>query len=406
MDHQSDQNAVEQQFELIDQTLGERGFALHFPRELEKQFEEETGPARERWYVRMGLLSLGMSDLLIALDYFSIPDAFGLALVLRLGLMTALTAGAVWITMRHPPAFVREGMQVILATVMALVVYALVASSTNPLRENYHLGILFVMMMTVMVLRLRWRYAVLAVITTVTVQIMTLASLHEASAQSKGASAFLSLAFAGFSLMALYSLEKMERQGWLRSVRDRLCAKVFEEMSIIDPLTGLGNRRALEQWVNTRRKANANRPVSVVMVDVDYFKAYNDTFGHVAGDDCLRRVSGLLVSEARKTGDRVCRFGGEEFLVFLIDIDLQTAITVAERMRREIAAKRIPHKTPTGSNCVTASFGIATGRLGDDFDLNALIEEADSALYKAKQRGRNCVEPPLLGLAEPLCAAG
>ena len=406
MDHPSDKKAVERQFELIDQTLGEKGPALRFPRELEGQFEQETGPARVRWYVRMSLLSLALFDSLIVLDYFSLPDAFGLALALRFGLVTGLTAAIVWITLRHPPAFVREGMQVALSTTMALVIHALVISSTSPLRENYHLGILFILMFTVMVLRLRWRYAVLAAFIAVTIQIMTLASLQEASAQSKGASAFLSLAFAGFALVAVYSLEKMERQSWLRSVRNRLCAQVFEELSIIDPLTGLGNRRALEQWVNTRRKANANRPVSVVMVDIDYFKAYNDTFGHLTGDDCLRRVSGLLVSEARKTGDRVCRFGGEEFIVFLIDIDLPTAITVAERMRREIAAKRIPHKTPTGSSCVTASFGIATGELTEDFDLNALIEEADGALYKAKQRGRNCVEPPLLGLAEPLYAAG
>lgn len=406
MEHPSDRNAVERQFALIDQTLDERGFALRFPRELEEQFEQETGPARVRWYVRMVLLSLALFDSLIVLDYFSIPDAFGLALALRFGLVTSLTAATVWITLRHPPAFVREGLEVALSSVMAFVVHVLVVSSASPLRENYHLGILFMMMFTVMVLRLRLRYAVVAAIISVTIQMMTLASLPEASVQSKGASAFLSLALVGFALAAVYSLEKLERQGWLRSVRDRLCAQVFEELSIIDPLTGLGNRRALEQWVNTQRKANVNRPVSVVIADIDYFKTYNDTFGHLAGDDCLRRVSGLLASEARKTGDRVCRFGGEEFIVFLIDTNMQTAIAVAERMRREIAAKRIPHRTPTGSNNVTASFGIATGELTEDFDLNALIEEADGALYKAKQHGRNRVEPPLLGLAEPLCATG
>jgi diguanylate cyclase (GGDEF)-like protein len=143
----------------------------------------------------------------------------------------------------------------------------------------------------------------------------------------------------------------------------------------------------LEQWVTIQRKVHVGRPVSVVMVDIDHFKAYNDTFGHLAGDDCLRRISGLLVSEARKTGDRVCRFGGEEFIVFLIDIDLPTAILVAERMRREIAARRIPHKAPIGPPFVTASFGIATGALTDDFDLNVLIEGADAALYKASSAG-------------------
>lgn len=406
MEHPSDKSAIERQFALIDQTLDKKGLGLRFPRELEEQFEQETGPVRVRWYVRMSLLSLALFDSLIVLDYFSLPDAFGLALMLRFGLVTGLTAAIVRSTLRHPPAFIREGLQVVLTAVMALVIYTLVACSASKLRENYHLGILFILMFTVMVLRLRLRYAVLAAIITFGIQMMTLANLQEASTQSKGASAFLSLAFAGCALVAVYSLEKMERQNWLRSVRDRICAQIFEELSIIDPLTGLGNRRALEQWVNTRRKANANRPVSVVMVDIDHFKAYNDTFGHLAGDDCLRRVSGLLVSEARKTGDRVCRFGGEEFIVFLIDIDLPAAIAVAERMRREIAAKRIPHKTPTGSNHVTASFGVATAELTENFDLNLLIEHADTALYKAKQRGRNCIEPPLLGLTEPRYAAG
>lgn len=406
MDDLHGKSAVDLQFALIDQALDKRGFALRFPRVLEEQFEQETGPVRVRWYVRMALLSLALFDSLIVLDYFSLPDAFGLALVLRFGLVTSLTVAAVWITARHPPAAVREGLQVALSTIMALSIYMLVVASASPLRENYHLGILFVMMFTVMMLRLRWRYALLAAATTVTVQLLTLASLQDASVQSKGASAFLSLAFAGFALVALYSLEKMERRGWLRSVRDRLCAQVFEELSIIDPLTGLGNRRALEQWVTIQRQVHVGRPVSVVMVDIDHFKAYNDTFGHLAGDDCLRRISGLLVSEARKTGDRVCRFGGEEFIVFLIDIDQPTAILVAERMRREIAARRIPHRAPIGPPFVTASFGIATGALTDDFDLNVLIEGADAALYKTKQRGRNCIEPPLLGLAEPLHATG
>jgi diguanylate cyclase (GGDEF)-like protein len=165
-------------------------------------------------------------------------------------------------------------------------------------------------------------------------------------------------------------------------------------LAAADGLTGLANRRHLDEqldreWRRAHREDNA---ISVIMIDVDHFKAFNDTYGHQHGDDCLRRVAGALGQGARRPGDLAARYGGEEFAVVLPTTPSEGARLVAAGIKNAIAALGIEHSNSSAANHVTASLGVATA-FPKQFasDQAALLKLADQALYEAKHRGRNRV---------------
>jgi diguanylate cyclase (GGDEF)-like protein len=158
-----------------------------------------------------------------------------------------------------------------------------------------------------------------------------------------------------------------------------------------DGLTGLANRRLFEETLG-RELGRARRggvPFALIMCDVDFFKKYNDRYGHVAGDDCLRKVAGAIGAGARRPGDLAARYGGEEFALILPDTDLAGATTVAEAIRAAVAALALEHAdSPTGK--VSVSLGVVAGRADTETD-GAWVEAADRLLYEAKAGGRNRV---------------
>lgn len=187
--------------------------------------------------------------------------------------------------------------------------------------------------------------------------------------------------------------ERVRAEQELRTLQDRL-----REESRHDPLTGLYNRRYLKDTLAREliRAERAAHPVSVILADIDHFKAVNDRLGHLAGDEVLRVFGGLMKRSARAS-DIYCRYGGEEFLLVLPGMAQRSAADRAEQLRSAIAAAPVEHGAT--QIAVTASFGVAAfpchGRTGDE-----LIAAADSALYAAKAAGRNRVEVS----AEPVSA--
>ncbi|WP_455383763.1 GGDEF domain-containing protein [Acidihalobacter prosperus] len=170
--------------------------------------------------------------------------------------------------------------------------------------------------------------------------------------------------------------------------------KELEELSFKDGLTGVANRRMFDT-IMTREWAHAKRsrkPISLIMLDIDYFKQYNDHYGHLQGDDCLKRVAQVLNSEAVRARDFLARFGGEEFALILPETDEEAAIKVAERCRKLILDQDIPHEKSEAGPQLTASLGVVTAIPADDDDPIAFIEQADKRLYAAKQEGRNRTE--------------
>lgn len=169
--------------------------------------------------------------------------------------------------------------------------------------------------------------------------------------------------------------------------------KLLEEQTRTDSLTGLANRRHLFNYIDSewRREGRHDRPISLIVADIDFFKAYNDHYGHLAGDDCLRSVANTLSGQVHRPGDLLARYGGEEFVVVLPETPLSGALELAEAMREAVGDLQIQHaQSPIGPH-VTISLGVAEllprGHKSDD-----LFMLADAALYQAKERGRNRVE--------------
>jgi diguanylate cyclase (GGDEF)-like protein/PAS domain S-box-containing protein len=167
----------------------------------------------------------------------------------------------------------------------------------------------------------------------------------------------------------------------------------LEELSFKDGLTGVANRRRFDVVMETEwNSACRNKqPVSVLMLDIDCFKQYNDHYGHLEGDQCLKRVAKLLTLAASRPRDFVARFGGEEFIIVMPDTNETEAYKIASRCRELITNEHIPHKGSDVSKYLTASIGISTTTPNCGDEAMPFIEQTDRRLYQAKQRGRNTV---------------
>jgi diguanylate cyclase (GGDEF)-like protein/PAS domain S-box-containing protein len=170
--------------------------------------------------------------------------------------------------------------------------------------------------------------------------------------------------------------------------------KELEELSFKDGLTGVANRRMFDNVIETEwLKARQNQqPLSLIIMDIDFFKEYNDCYGHLQGDDCLKQVAETLNGVAARSRDFFGRFGGEEFVMLLPETDENAAWAVAERCRQSLFKKQIPHEHSKVSQLLTISLGVSTMIPSPDGEHNELIDRADKQLYQAKQRGRNCIQ--------------
>ncbi|EXJ13944.1 GGDEF domain-containing protein [Imhoffiella purpurea] len=174
------------------------------------------------------------------------------------------------------------------------------------------------------------------------------------------------------------------------SIEERL---VLDTIAHMDPLTGVGNRRLFDETLDGewKRALRAGSRLSLIMADIDYFKRYNDSLGHPAGDACLKRVARTMDKAARRPGDLVARIGGEEFACLLPGTPAEDAMKLAEKLREAIEGLGIRHPDSAIADHVTISLGVSELVPHPGMVPSDLIEAADTALYAAKRQGRNCV---------------
>jgi two-component system chemotaxis family response regulator WspR len=192
-------------------------------------------------------------------------------------------------------------------------------------------------------------------------------------------------------------LTQLERDAAFHALREM--QKQLEEsnrelqrLSSLDGLTGLANRRHFDEELEKewRRAQRADLPLSLILIDIDHFKLYNDTYGHLAGDECLQQVARALKETIVRPADLIARYGGEEFVVILPETRAEGACVVAENLRKNITALQRAHSASATSEHVSISLGVAEADFASMTCLEDLIERADKGLYDAKESGRNC----------------
>ena len=191
---------------------------------------------------------------------------------------------------------------------------------------------------------------------------------------------------AGYLVASWIDVTELVRKGKMLEASNRRLA----QQSSMDKLTGLSNRRRFDEALVTewQRAARSSTPLSLLMVDIDHFKQYNDNYGHVAGDECLRRVARVLDNCVRRAGEMVARYGGEEFVLLLPGADMAHACETAEKCLEQMQSEALPHVASATSAQVTFSIGVACLLPDIALEPSTLVNAADTAMYRAKSGGR------------------
>jgi len=191
-------------------------------------------------------------------------------------------------------------------------------------------------------------------------------------------------------MISMQRIAKMRRKLINVSTELEIVNAELKKIANIDGLTGLANRRYLDKYlrVEISRSLRNKRQMAVLLCDVDHFKKYNDTFGHLKGDDCLKLVANAMKGVCKRAADLVARYGGEEFAVVLPDTAIEGAIRVAQAMCDAVAGLQLEHPE-SEHKVVTVSMGVYSEQLEPVYDSEFLLKQADDALYKAKMSGRN-----------------
>lgn len=374
----------------IERCLNDRARRLHFPPAVEDAYEAYRREYRARVMSSTIVPTLLIYNLFLLVDYVLLPQTFALALFGHLMVVTPLLLGVGWIVRRRPGLWMRECLSASLPLAMAaqlLVIFYLNRDSANA--EHYHYAVTGILTYANVNQKPTFRFALVSTSILIAGYCAVLIAAQTAfPTLLVGLTLITGVGYV--TLVANYRMELDARYAFLRRMHDRFEYELSQHEATHDPLTGLANRHEFDRrsarLYSDRRLANTS--LGVLMLDVDNFKAYNDHFGHPAGDACLKRIASAISAQLRNDDDVAIRYGGEEFLVVLVNAAATDIKAIAERLRRTVDEFLIPHVDEYGH--VTLSIGAAAGRI-IECSMPELVARADTALYEAKHRGRNQV---------------
>ena len=311
-------------------------------------------------------------------------------LVAHLLVVTPAILLAGWLVRREPGLILRESLTATIPLAMVAQILCVYALNSGPSADQYQFLVLPVLIYACVNQRLDFRFAAATTALIVAAYLaVLLPHANTVATQLVGLTIMPCVAYLGIA--ASYRMEWDTRYAFLRRLQDRLKREEAELAARHDPLTGLANRYALERRIESLQTGlhGSDLSVAALMIDVDHFKAFNDRYGHLVGDDCLRMVAECIASLVTRPEDIVARYGGEEFVVVLPDTAVEGARCVAERIRQRVA--ETPFQVSKETIHLTVSIGIS-GRIPEAAEISQrLFEDADQALYAAKHSGRNQV---------------
>lgn len=402
-----------------DQPKAPRGWPAYDPATVWtlpwRRFPSGVEQAYLRWKVLSGFnrfivstaLAIGVFDLFLPVDLALLPDVRQWALTLRLGALTPLGALILMLAglnkarvIKRWPTSATDMLNMVFIVMAALSMAVLVARSNSPFAIYYHAGFAMVIMFANVVQRMRFKYTVWATACIYGIHLMALLRIHDVNERLALTVSLLVLTSASFTLRAAYFLEADERAWYLLYRRNKgLLAELkragglLDRLTKQDPLTGLYNRRYLMQYTEQvwQRAVHDEGAIAVLMIDVGHFKAYNDRYGHPAGDACLEAVGKAMAACICEPEGMLARYGGEEFTVVLPGASPARAKEVAEALRASVERQGIEHLGSLTAKVATISIGVACLSARAHQTAHHLVSAADEALYRAKQTGRNRV---------------
>lgn len=370
---------------------------LRLPAPLERDFAEyfRNSVAQVAPWAALNVAILLL--LALALEVFLSPGA--IVETWRPRLLCLMLAGGTALVARHEEwRRWLHAMSMALALAVAITGDWMAATVDHPLAFSLFLQTPLAILLMSVLLRVPFYWAVTGSLAMIAALAFCLYQGHTGRDLSL-ALLMLSLASASMSLFGQYIYERLLRQHFLSENvlfqhRDELHSanRVLESQATVDGLTGCLNRRGMESRLDELLHGfgRGQERVSLLLFDIDFFKQYNDTYGHLAGDECLKAIASIPRSLTQGDKDFVARYGGEEFMVVLANTSLKDALVVAERMRTRIEQLGLPHSGSRVSQVVTISIGVTCAG-PQSGDANTLIKAADEALYQAKGAGRNQV---------------
>jgi diguanylate cyclase (GGDEF)-like protein len=364
---------------------------LNFPVEIERRYNSETAPERSRTLLISSTIVGLMFNWLLLSDWMMIPDVFEQSLAWRLFIFTPMTLlGSIAIT-RIPDLQWRERLIFCAAIFGAAINTALSIRSESPYAGPYLSNLTVIAVCFNTVARLPFKTALLLDSSILAMFFYGWAQLTDVSVTIMAPAAMIMVSAMIFTLYGAYCQEHDVRENWLRLLRERVLQNELrqanaklEAASFIDPLTELSSRRhfdesLIEMWEHAK---TAGCELAIIFIDVDHFKDHNRRLGHLRGDACLKAIAGILKHRLRRPEDLVGRFGGQEFMVAMMETSLVGAVGAAERLRKGVEAL----------GDVTVSVGVSCMRPNAPYaNIAQLLAAADEALKFAKKQGRNQV---------------
>jgi diguanylate cyclase (GGDEF)-like protein len=388
--------------DLIDTWLNgrRRGVGLHFPARLEARFEADTRGERSRMMMLFGTLGFLFGTALYPVISDGLPDITVLCRHLYLGVAMPVGIGASVLMRFDPPPLLREGLTLAANVVCVGLSMYLFAVSRAPYAPMVVAGVTVLLVYSTVGVQLRFGFALCAVLVILLTYGAALLARPEFSGREREGLMMVALCAAIYLMVANWRLEREQRRGYLLMLRETLQREdlsrrnvELDELTRRDPLTGLSNRRAYDAWLTTlwAKQEAAQGRLGLIVIDIDRFKAFNDFYGHAAGDNCLKTIAVCLREQLRGTSDLIARLGGEEFAVLLPGLAAPLCADVAERMRLAVQLLELPNPGLTSHGLVTVSAGVASQAVLPGALASNLFDAADAALYQAKMSGRNQV---------------
>jgi diguanylate cyclase (GGDEF)-like protein len=377
---------------LVRESVRPLRLALYLPPDVEEAFEQDRRRDRIVHYRYSMAEAIVLYNVFAILDYFFLKQRFGISVATRLGFATPIALVCYAIITRVGKRM-RETLfaaSPIPAMIGALYIY-------NLNREFIAVGqiALIIMMMYSNAMRPCFRYVCCVIPVEALGDTIFLVCNRQLDAPRVATYTSLIWTAAFLSLLASQWIEQQERTGYLLRLQVQTQNKELVRISTMDPLTGIANRRYLDNRLRTMWQESIafGHPISALMIDLDHFKKINDSYGHEYGDTVLCLVARALRDTLRGEQDVVARYGGEEFVAILPNRWLESARSIAERLRIAVRKLTLPPVDAELHPRITISIGVASLTPAADSNQTNLLRAADEALYEAKDHGRNRVWP-------------